>query len=51
MNKENNIDQILDELVKSGSEIDYLKSLREKSLEISKKDIYNASLNLKNILK
>ena len=39
MNKENNIDQILDELIKNGSEIDYLKDLRKKSLEISKKDI------------
>lgn len=39
MNREKNIDKILDELVKSGSEIDYLKSLRDKSLDISKKDI------------
>lgn len=46
MNRENNIDKILDELVKSGSEIDYLKNLRERSLEIAKKDIdLNDALN------
>jgi len=39
MNKENNIDIILEELIKKGSKIDYLKVLREKSLELVKKDI------------
>lgn len=39
MNIENNIDKIIEDLLKSGSEIDYLKELRNKSLEIAKKDI------------
>lgn len=39
MNIENNIDIILEELIKKGSKIDYLKKLRERSLEIAKKDI------------
>jgi len=39
MNIENNIDKIIDDLLKSGSEIDYLKELRNRSLEIAKKDI------------
>lgn len=38
MNKENNIDSILDKLVKSGSDIEYLKGLKEQSLELTKKD-------------
>jgi len=37
MNKENNIDKIFDELLKKGSQIDYLKSLRKQSLDIIKK--------------
>lgn len=46
MNKESNIDQILDELIKSGSKISYLKELREKSLNLIKKDIdLNDALN------
>lgn len=39
MNRESNIDSILDELIKKGSEIDYLKNLKERSLELTKKDI------------
>ena len=39
MNREKNIDKILDELIKSGSEIDYLKSLKDRSLDILKKDV------------
>ena len=39
MNIENNIDLILDELIKKGSKIDYLKELKEKCLTILKKDI------------
>ena len=39
MSREEQIDLILDELVKSGSEIDYLKELRKRSLDFSKKDV------------
>lgn len=39
MNNEKRINEILDSLVKSGSEIDYLKELKEKSLKIAKKDV------------
>lgn len=39
MKNEEKIDLILADLVKSGSDIDYLKELKEKSLEISKQDI------------
>ena len=39
MEKEKNIDKILEDLIKSGSEINYLKELREKSLDIAKRDI------------
>lgn len=39
MNKERKIDELLDSLVKSGSEIDYLKELRDQSLKLTKKDI------------
>ena len=39
MSKEEQIDIILDKLVKSGSEIDYLKELRKRSLDFSKKDV------------
>lgn len=46
MNSKKNIDKILDELVRSGSEIDYLKKLRERSLELAKRDIdLNDTLN------
>lgn len=39
MSRENNIDNILNNLVNKGSQIDYLKQLREQSLNITKKDI------------
>jgi len=39
MSRENNIDTILEELITSGSKINYLKNLREKSLKLTKKDI------------
>jgi len=39
MSIENNIDIILVELLKSGSQIDYLKELRSRSIELAKKDI------------
>ncbi|MBR6690497.1 MAG: serine hydrolase [Bacilli bacterium] len=39
MERESNINSILEELIKSGSEIDYLKDLKKRSLEIVKKDI------------
>ena len=39
MKKDIYIDSILDNLVKSGSEISYLKELRNKSIEITTKDI------------
>lgn len=39
MNRENNIDNILDKLVKSGSDIEYLKGLKEQSLNLTKKDV------------
>ena len=39
MNKEKNIDIIIEELLKNGSSIDYLSELKSKSLEIAKKDI------------
>lgn len=39
MKKDIYIDSILDNLVKSGSEISYLKELRDKSIEITTKDI------------
>ena len=38
MNRETSIDEILKELVKSGSEIEYLKELKERSVELAKKD-------------
>lgn len=38
MNKEEKINSILDDLVNSGSNIDYLNELKQKSLDISKKD-------------
>lgn len=39
MNIENNIDIILDELIKKGSKIDYLKELKEECIRIINKDI------------
>ncbi|MBQ9072726.1 MAG: beta-lactamase family protein [Bacilli bacterium] len=39
MNRETSIDEILNQLVKSGSEIEYLKELKERSIELTKKDI------------
>lgn len=39
MNRENNIDDILNKLVKSGSDIGYLKNLREQSLDLTEKDV------------
>ncbi len=39
MDRENNIDSILNKLVNSGSNIEYLKKLREQSLDLIKKDI------------
>lgn len=39
MSKESNINTILNELVKCGSQIDYLKELKARSLELAKKDI------------
>ncbi len=39
MDKERKIDEILDSLIKSGSEIDYLKELKERSLDATKKDV------------
>jgi len=39
MSKESNINTILNELVKSGSRIDYLSELKSRSLELTKKDI------------
>lgn len=38
MSREENIDQILNELVERGSQIDYLNELRKKSLELASKD-------------
>lgn len=38
MERENNIDQILNELVKTGSDISYISELRTQSLDILKKD-------------
>lgn len=46
MNIENNIDKIIDDLLKSGSEIDYLKELRNQSIDIVKKD-----LDIRDVLK
>lgn len=39
MSRENHIDSILEELVKSGSNISYIDELRKQSLDIIKKDI------------
>ncbi len=39
MDKENNINNILDDLINKGSKIDYLDDLRKSSLQIVKKDI------------
>ena len=39
MERENNIDQILNELVKTGSDISYIKELRNQSLDVLKKDV------------
>lgn len=39
MSKESNINTILNELVKSGSQIDYLNELKSRCLELTKKDI------------
>ena len=39
MNRERKIDELLDSLIKSGSEIDYLKELKEQSLDATKKDV------------
>ncbi len=38
MSTENHINKILDELVKNGSQIDYLKELKERSIDLTKKD-------------
>lgn len=38
MDRERKIDELLDNLVKSGSEIDYLKELKERSISVTKKD-------------
>ena len=38
MNSENKINEILDELVKSGSEISYIDQLKKDSLNLLKKD-------------
>ena len=38
MSREANIDQILKDLTKSGSQIEYLKELRKKSLDLVSKD-------------
>lgn len=38
MERENNIEQILNELVKTGSNIDYINELKNQSLDILKKD-------------
>ena len=50
MSEEKKVDKIFEELIKSGSEISYLKELREKSLDIAKKDI-NLSETLEDITK
>ena len=39
MQRENNIDEILNNLINGGSKIDYLEELRKQSLDITRKDI------------
>lgn len=39
MSNQSNIDKIIDELISSGSQIDYLQELKNRSLKITKRDI------------